>query len=185
MVVTSRHSRGGVAGFLFQFALRAGEVVLAGVDLAGRQFDEIAVQRVAVLAFQQQVAVVEHRDDDDGAGMDDVFARRFLAIGQAHAVAFDVHQPALEDGFAGQFGFCEVVVDASASYNHGPPLAGADRDSFFMAAMIPSADKKMPGSCEPGGTEGTSPSLRRTSCLQRKQQAIASYEGNPILDIQL
>jgi len=60
-----------------------------------------------MLAFQQQVAVVEHRDGNDGAGMDDVFARRFASIGQANAVALDVHQPALEDGFAGQFGFCE------------------------------------------------------------------------------
>ena len=66
------------------------------------------MQRVAVLTFQQQVAVVEHRNDDDGAGMDDVFARRFLPIGQAHAVAFDMQQAALEDGFAGQFGFGEV-----------------------------------------------------------------------------
>ncbi|ODU00584.1 MAG: hypothetical protein ABS89_08740 [Thiobacillus sp. SCN 63-1177] len=98
----------GVAGFLFQFPLRTGEVILAGIDLAGRQFDEIAVQRIAVLAFQQQVAVVEYRNDDNGAGMDDVLAGRFAAVGQAHAVALDVHQPSLEDGLALQSGFGKV-----------------------------------------------------------------------------
>ncbi len=34
----------GVAGFLFQFALGADEVGLARIDLAGREFDEVAVQ---------------------------------------------------------------------------------------------------------------------------------------------
>ena len=30
-----------------------------------------------------------------------------LTVGQANTVTFDVQQPALEDGFAGEFGFGE------------------------------------------------------------------------------
>jgi hypothetical protein len=53
------------------------------------------MQRVAMLAFEQDVAVIENRQDDCRAGMDDVFACRFTSIRQAHAILFDVQQTTL------------------------------------------------------------------------------------------
>jgi hypothetical protein len=51
-----------VAGFLEQFAAGGVEDGLAMVDLAGRQFEEDAAQRIAELALEEQAAIVEEAD---------------------------------------------------------------------------------------------------------------------------
>src|SRR5690606_42146873 len=63
-----------VAGLLAQLALRAREDRLAGIDLAGGQFEEGAPQRVAELALEHQPAVGQAGDDDHRAGVADVLA---------------------------------------------------------------------------------------------------------------
>lgn len=106
---------GGVAGFFFQLALGAVQRALALVLLAGREFDEHPVQRIAELALEQHAAVVEQRDDDDRAGMFDVFAAGVLAVGQRNAVVVDFEEAAVIGHAAVDFGFFQVRIHAPSS----------------------------------------------------------------------
>ena len=92
---------GDVAGLLEQLALRGLEVRLARLELAGRDLDELAPRGVAELALEQQPAVVEQRDDRDRAGVADVFAAAFAAVGQAHGVAVHLEELAVEHQLPG------------------------------------------------------------------------------------
>jgi len=47
-----------------------------------------------MLALEQEVAVVEHRDDHRRARVNDVLAGRFGAVGQAHPVLLHMQQAA-------------------------------------------------------------------------------------------
>jgi hypothetical protein len=107
--------RRGIARLLFQFALGARQRGFARVDLPGREFDEDLVVRIAVLAFEQHAAVVEQREDHDGAGVADEFALGDLAVGEFHAVARDFEEVAVVGEFAVDFGFFEVVVHGGSS----------------------------------------------------------------------
>ena len=60
-----------VAGLFLQFAPGGEQGVLAGMDLAGRQFEEDAVEGVAELALEEQLAVGQLGDHDHRAGMRD------------------------------------------------------------------------------------------------------------------
>ena len=63
-----------------------------GIELAGREFEHRAPHRIAELPLEHHAAVVEQRHDHHRARMDDVFARRAVAIGQAHGVALGMQE---------------------------------------------------------------------------------------------
>ena len=90
--------------------VRMDEDGFARIDLAGRQFEEDAAQGIAELPFEQQLAVVEVGKNHHRAGMNDVFAQRLLAVGQAHPVLADFEQSASEYCFGFDFGFDEVAI---------------------------------------------------------------------------
>ena len=48
-----------VAGFLEQLAPRGLQMIFARLELAGGQFDEFALERIAKLALEQHATVVE------------------------------------------------------------------------------------------------------------------------------
>jgi len=52
---------GRITRLFQQFALRRGERSFAGVDLSGRDLDELAPVRVAELPFKEQAAFLEQR----------------------------------------------------------------------------------------------------------------------------
>jgi hypothetical protein len=101
---------GRVAGFFLQLALGAGQVVFAGVDLAGRVFDEHAVERIAVLALEQHGVVVEQGKHDYRARMADVFAFGDLSVRERDAVAGDFQETAVVHGLAIDAGFFQVRI---------------------------------------------------------------------------
>jgi hypothetical protein len=51
-------------------------------------------KRIAELALEQQLAVVQRGDDDHRAGMGDPFAHRLVAIVQAHLITAYLEQRA-------------------------------------------------------------------------------------------
>jgi hypothetical protein len=61
--------------------------MFVGVDLAGGEFDEDAPQRIAELALEQELAVVQPGDHHHRAGMGDPFANGLVPVRQAHRVA--------------------------------------------------------------------------------------------------
>jgi hypothetical protein len=77
---------------LQQLAPGGRQVILARLELAGRNLDEVAPERIAVLALEHHPAIVEQRDDRHRAGVADVLAHRFAAVGQPHAVAVHLEQ---------------------------------------------------------------------------------------------
>ncbi len=109
-----------VAGFFEQLALAADERRLVRVELASREFEHHAFERIAVLALQQQAAVVEQRHDHHGAGVVDELARGFAAIGQAHTVAADLEEIAFVD----RRGF-QPRLDQVLFVTHGERGAGS------------------------------------------------------------
>jgi hypothetical protein len=76
---------------------RAGrERAFGRIDLAGRKLEEHFADRIPELAHGDEISVGENRHDERGAGMDDEFALREAAVGQAHGVAADAQQHAVE-----------------------------------------------------------------------------------------
>ena len=89
---------GGVAGLLHQLALSGGEAVLVGgVELAGGDLEDHPVQRIAVLALDDDLVVLRHGDDADRADVADDFADGGVAVGQPHLITDDVQDHAVED----------------------------------------------------------------------------------------
>ena len=60
--------------------------------------------------LEQEIAIFEKGEDDDGTGMNDVFPKRLLAVGKPYCVLADFQQLALENDFTGKFRFDEVCV---------------------------------------------------------------------------
>ena len=69
--------------FFQQFALRGEQNVFAMVYLACGDFDELPLRCIAILAFHDQLAVIQQRQDGYRAGMGDVFTRADAAIRHA------------------------------------------------------------------------------------------------------
>ena len=88
---------GAVAGFFRQFAHAAQQRRLARIDLASRELDHHARQRVAPLALDDEAAIIEERHDHHGARVDDVFTLSSGAIGQADLVAPHIEKGAAVD----------------------------------------------------------------------------------------
>jgi len=65
---------GNVARFFLQFTPGRIDDGFTMIDLAGRQFEKDPTQRIAVLALEQQIAIVQERQDDNSTGMNNVFA---------------------------------------------------------------------------------------------------------------
>jgi len=82
--------------------------VFARVDLAGGNFEEHTAQRVAILAFEEQLAVVEQRDDHHGTRVLHIFAHRLVTVGQADLVGEHLEQFAVENLLAGEGVFHKV-----------------------------------------------------------------------------
>ena len=100
----------GVAGLFEEFSFRAGERMLAGFDAAGDEFPEIASYGMAILADEEQAAVVEDGKDDDGAVVDDEVARGADAAGLDDRVAANAEDAAAEESFGGNdFGASDGV----------------------------------------------------------------------------
>jgi len=78
-------------------------------ELAGRDFDEIAAVRIAVLAHQQHPAIVQGRHDSDRAGVADVLAHGLAAVRQPHPVPMHMQEPAGIDFFAGEQVLGEIL----------------------------------------------------------------------------
>jgi hypothetical protein len=76
MAPLARH----VASLLLELPLRGGEPVLAGIELARRQFEDLLPQRIAVLALDQRIAVLEQRQDHGGARVVHILAHGLLAV---------------------------------------------------------------------------------------------------------
>src|SRR6185503_11610439 len=103
---------GDVAGFLEELALRGLQWRLARLELAGRDLQENAAVRVPELALEEDRAVLEERHDRDRAGMADVLALAERAVRQAHGIAMDLEQVAVEDPAAGDEMLGEVFQRA-------------------------------------------------------------------------
>ena len=63
--------RAQVAGFLQQLAAGAVDGILFLLQSAGRKLDEHLIQSVTQVADQQHLLLVQDRDNDHSAGMDD------------------------------------------------------------------------------------------------------------------
>src|SRR3546814_5916755 len=78
---------GRVAGFLEQLALGANQRIFARVQLTCGKLGHDPIHRVTKLALQQHMIVVQQGDDNDRAGMHDVFSAGALPIWQSDDVA--------------------------------------------------------------------------------------------------
>src|SRR5687767_9793143 len=67
-----------VAALLPQLALRREKRVFPALDLAGRELDEMAVQRIAELPLEQDRLGVEESDHHARTGVPDIFAHRVV-----------------------------------------------------------------------------------------------------------
>lgn len=105
----------GVAGFFEEFALRAEERQLARLDASGDEFPKIASHGMAILADEEQTAVVEDGKDDDGAVVDDEVAGGADSAGLDDRVAPDAEDAAAEESLGGDdFGASDGVPPMSA-----------------------------------------------------------------------
>ena len=86
-----------VAGFFEQFAPGACQRRLTRIKLARRKLDHHRPHRVTVLAFHDQAPVVELGNDHHGAGMGNVFADGFAAVGQTHHVTAGLEKIPVKD----------------------------------------------------------------------------------------
>ena len=72
--------------------------------------DEAALQRVAELPLDHQPAVIEQRDDDHRARMDDVLAGGFTAAGQPHHVAPHIEETTAPHLLGAHLRLAQVIV---------------------------------------------------------------------------
>ena len=108
-----------VAGFFPQFADGGFQYFLPRIDLAGGQFEEHLPHRVAVLAFEEQLAIIEHGNDHHGTGMDNVLPHPLMGIRQAHLVAPHVKQAAPPDLFGTQGFLDEMGIGLRLAFQVG------------------------------------------------------------------
>ena len=101
--------RGGVAGLLLELAPGGGERVFARIDLARRELDHVAPERIAVLALHHELARIGERDHRHRAGMLDVLALRGPAVGKPHRVAVHLEELAVVDQPAREAALAEVL----------------------------------------------------------------------------
>ena len=103
---------GGVAGFFGEFAAGGGYRLFTAVDAAGYQLPQVLGGGVAVLADEQDAAVVENGEDYYGARVDDNVASDFQAAGFDEVVAADVKDRAVIEGLLVEyfFGFAGGVL---------------------------------------------------------------------------
>ena len=94
-----------VAGFFEKFAFRARKRPLARLDASGDEFPEIPSDGMAILANEQQAAVVENWQDDDGTVVNDDVARGADSSGLDDRVAANVEDASAEENFA-RYDFC-------------------------------------------------------------------------------
>ena len=108
-----------MAGFFQKFTFCRDEGVLAGINFPGRKLEKHPVQRITVLALEQQGTIVENGNDHRRALMFHVFARRFAAIGQTHPVQTQVKQaPLIQLGTLERF-FGQMQKIRVALFFHG------------------------------------------------------------------
>ena len=79
--------RRAVAGFFQKLALRAGKRTFPGVDLARREFDLRALQRVAKLALEHDLAIGQQRHDHHSARVPQIFARADVTVGRSRTLS--------------------------------------------------------------------------------------------------
>jgi hypothetical protein len=91
---------GRIAGLLTQFSNGTDQRVFTHIQLAGWELQKATVQGVAPLTLEQQVTIVEDRNNGRGAGMQGVLANTLGAIGGSGGVALNLEQDALEDRVA-------------------------------------------------------------------------------------
>lgn len=100
-----------VAGLLRELALGADERVLVRrIELAGRHLERHRIDRIAVLAHEDDAAVRQERDDGRGARMLNPLTRRLFAVRQLDRVALDVKQDTVEDSLAVDFLFDQILI---------------------------------------------------------------------------
>ena len=109
------------ARFLPQLAFDCGEPVLVrGVQLSGRDLQDHAVQRVAVLPLHDDFVVFRNGNDADRADMADHFAHGRIAVGEGDRVPFHMKNDAVEDVLRGQLFFREALPFAGFVKDHNP-----------------------------------------------------------------
>ncbi len=91
----------GVASLFKEFAFRTGKRTLAELNASSDQFPQIAADGMAILANEQQSAVVENGKNDDGAVVNDDIARRADAPRLDDRVAANVEDAPVEHRLAG------------------------------------------------------------------------------------
>ena len=102
---------GSEAGLLAELALRAFERVFAClIQLAGGDLGDDRVDRIAVLAFQDDVSVRVHGDDADRLHVRDHFPHGRVAVRQGDAVAENVQDHAVKDLFARDLSFAQALI---------------------------------------------------------------------------
>jgi hypothetical protein len=98
-----------------KLALRRCKLRLTRIELAGGKLDEHLPRGIAVLTLDDETPVAQHRNDQNGTGMDDVFARREAAVRKSHRIATHVQELAVEHLLGGNLGLDEVRVVFHAS----------------------------------------------------------------------
>jgi len=91
-----------VAGLFEELALGARKRPLAALDASRDEFPQIAADRMAILADEEQAPVVENGKHDDGAVVYDDIARRADAPRLDDRVAANVEDASAEESFAGK-----------------------------------------------------------------------------------
>ena len=99
-----------IAGLLEQFTLAGGKRRFAGVDFASREFDEIALQGITVLALHHQITIIQHWNNHHRTRMPYPLAFGCAAIGQSHGVITHIEKGtpiglARRHGMLGQIAF--------------------------------------------------------------------------------
>ena len=132
------------------------------VHAAGRQFPQPAVDRVAVLPDQDDVARLGHRQQHHRRRVPDDVDRHLAPVRHAHAVAIDVEDLAVEDAFGGRRS-AQTSVDlryqASASGGSG----------HHAAKLTPVLLRRL--RCRRGPTAGPAAAASRTRPAGRRRDA--------------
>ena len=96
-----RPAVGGNAGLLLQLALGGMQAVfLPAVQFSGRDLGNHLIDRVAVLALDDNLPVIRHRHHADGAHMTDQLAEALLSVRQTYLVPLDIQNHPVEQIFA-------------------------------------------------------------------------------------
>ena len=102
------HGLGAVGGFFFQFARGAHGRILAGIKLAGGQFEQGLAGSISPLAHQHHFVCFGNGQHTGGAGVADNDAVALVAVGQSHSIAGNGNEFAVENRLGRELGFGEV-----------------------------------------------------------------------------